>query len=106
YADDPHALHSFPTRRSSDLSMATKVKDGVNRVVNNLASTLGKGVNGVIGGINWVLGKIGVEKDIPKWDVPQYAHGTHGHPGGMAILGDGRGSNAGRELIKTPSGEL
>lgn len=107
FDDIVNAAKNLPKRIGDGIgSMATKVKDGVNRVVNNLASTLGKGVNGVIGGINWVLGKIGVEKDIPKWDVPQYAHGTHGHPGGMAILGDGRGSNAGRELIKTPSGEL
>lgn len=109
FDDIVNAAKNLPRRIGDGIgSMASKVKDGVNRVVNNLASTLGKGVNGVIGGINWVLGKIGIDKDknIPKWAVPKYAHGTHGHPGGLAMVGDGIGSNAGRELIQTPSGEL
>lgn len=107
FDDIVNAAKALPQRIGDGIgSMASKVKDGVNRVINNLANNLGRGINGVIGGINWVLGKIGVDKDIPKWNIPQYANGTHGHPGGAAIVGDGKGSNAGRELIQTPSGEL
>ncbi|WP_064468294.1 transglycosylase SLT domain-containing protein [Lederbergia galactosidilytica] len=82
--------------------MATKVTDGIAKLNNKLASTLGKGVNGVIGGVNWVLGKIGVNSKIPKWEVPQYAKGTKGHPGGPAIVGDG----GKHELIQTPDGQV
>lgn len=87
-------------------SMASKVTGGVTKVVNTLASTLGKGVNGVISGINWVLGKLGVnEKNyVPKWTVPKYAKGTDGHPGGPAIVGDGKGAYKGQELIQHPDG--
>ncbi|SHI02540.1 hypothetical protein [Virgibacillus chiguensis] len=37
-----------------------------------------------------------------KW----WAHGTppSGHPGGHAVVGDGKGANAGRELIQVPGG--
>lgn len=93
-------------------AMAGKVTTGVTKVINKLASTLGKGVNGVIGGINWVLGKIGVDEKnkIKKWTVPQYAKGTqdsrNGHPGGPALVNDGTGSNAGPEMIREPDGSM
>ncbi|MGH2319400.1 phage tail tape measure protein [Planococcus sp. SE5232] len=107
FDDIVNAAKALPQRIGDGIgSMASKVKSGVTRVINNLASTLGKGVNGVIGGINWVLGKIGADKDIPKWTVPQYAQGTKGHVGGLAVVGDGKGSNAGSELIRTPDGEM
>ncbi|ANU13461.1 peptidase [Planococcus halocryophilus Or1] len=100
---------SLPRRIGDGIgSMASKVTSGVTKVINKLASTLGKGVNGVIGGINWVLDKIGVDTDIPKWTVPQYAQGTKGngaHPGGPMIVGDGTGSNRGPEMIETPDGK-
>lgn len=87
-------------------AMAGKVSAGVTKVINKLASVLGKGVNGVIGGINWVLDKVGSDSKIPKWDVPQYAQGTRGHhPGGPMVVGDGKGSNRGPELIETPDGK-
>ncbi|WP_330948900.1 phage tail tape measure protein [Virgibacillus sp. MG-45] len=37
-----------------------------------------------------------------------YAEGTppSGHPGGNAVLGDGKGLNAGRELVKLPGGKM
>nr|WP_256521738.1 phage tail tape measure protein [Halobacillus sp. A5] len=87
-------------------NMASKVQGGITKVINAMARTLGKGVNGVIGGVNWVLDKVGVESSVPKWEVPQYAQGTKGHPGGPAMVGDGKGSNAGSELIQTPDGQV
>lgn len=107
FNDIVEAAKALPGRIGDGISsMASEVKDGALDVVNSLASTLGKGVNGVIGGINWVLGKIGVESKIPEWDVPQYANGTGSHPGGLAVVGDGKGSNAGSELIQTPDGKM
>lgn len=88
-------------------NMAHKAVSGVTSLANKLAGALGKGVNGVIGGVNWVLDKIGLkDKHIPEWPVPKYAHGTGGHPGGPAILGDGKGANAGPEMYRTPSGHV
>ncbi|RST66824.1 hypothetical protein EJB14_09960 [Bacillus pumilus] len=76
---------------------------GVKSLGNALAGTLATVVNGVTGGINWVLDKIGIKgAKIPEWNPPKYANGTNGHPGGPAILGDGGGP----ELYKTPSGHV
>lgn len=83
-------------------SMASKAVSGVKSLGNMLAGALATAVNGVTGGINWVLGKIGLKEKIPKWNPPKYANGTNGHPGGPAILGDGGGP----ELYKTPSGHV
>ncbi|MEK5006601.1 tape measure protein [Bacillus sp. FSL K6-3312] len=76
---------------------------GVKSLGNSLAGALASAVNGVTGGINWVLRQIGMKDvQIPKWTPPKYANGTNGHPGGPAILGDGGGP----ELYKTPSGHV
>lgn len=105
------AAKALPGRIGDGIgAMASKVKGGVTSVINTLASTLGKGVNGVIGGINTVLGWIGVDKasSIDLWPVPQWANGTGAgsHPGGPAMINDGKGSNAGQELIRTPDGKM
>ncbi|WP_342515411.1 phage tail tape measure protein [Sutcliffiella sp. FSL R7-0096] len=78
-------------------SMAGKVTDGVRAVANNMASMLGKGVNGVINGVNWILGKVGASGAISLWSVPQYAKGIDNHPGGPAVVGE-----EGRELAHIP----
>lgn len=84
-------------------SMASKAVSGVKSLGNMLAGALATAVNGVTGGINWVLEKIGLKDvKIPKWTPPKYANGTNGHPGGPAILGDGGGP----ELYRTPSGHV
>lgn len=88
-------------------SMAGKAWDGIKAFGNRTLRGFGKIINGFTQqGINWILGKIGVDTKIPKWEVPQYANGTGGHPGGLAILGDGKGSNAGPEAFITPSGHM
>ncbi|MYL44584.1 phage tail tape measure protein [Virgibacillus halodenitrificans] len=99
------AVKNMPGRMKDGLvKMGGKVKDGAISVANKMASGLGKGVNGVISGVNWVMGKLGVDSKLKKWEVPQYARGTKGHMGGPAIVGDGKGSNSGSELITTPDG--
>lgn len=105
FTDIVDAAKALPGRIGDGIGkMASKVTSGVTKVINTLASTLGKGVNGVIGGINWVLGKLGVDEKshVDLWTVPQYAMGTRSHPGGPAILGDGGGA----EMYRTPAGRV
>ena len=97
-----------------------KVKDGIKQLGNSMASKLGDVVNGVIGGMNNVLGKIGVKASISKWDVPSFSRGTTGRgPGGhvrndkiardtLALVGDkGPGNGKGtRELVEYPNGKF
>lgn len=90
-------------------SMAGKAMDGVHALGSKLATGLENIVNKITqdGINNGVLKKLGVKDHlIPKLDIPGYAHGTSGHPGGLAMLGDGRGSNAGPELYRTPDGRM
>ncbi|OAH53901.1 hypothetical protein AWH48_11575 [Domibacillus aminovorans] len=85
--------------------MAKHALGGIKHLANSLVSGLASGVNGVGDGINWVFEKVGVkDANIPKWNPPKYANGTngHGHPGGLAWVGDGGGA----ELIRTPSGQI
>ena len=46
---------------------AGNISDGLKAVANKMTSALGKGVNGVIGGVNWVLDKVGVSSKISEW---------------------------------------
>ena len=65
------------------------------------------GVNKIISGINWVLKRLSVSKEISPWTVtpiPMYKKGTDGHPeDGPAIVNDGPGKNF-REAFMTPDG--
>lgn len=81
---------------------ASKALGGIKSMGNSMLSGIGKIVNGVINGLNWAGGKLGVSSKIPTWDVPKYARGTDGHPGGLAVLGDGGGA----ELYRTPNGQV
>ncbi|MCY7794078.1 phage tail tape measure protein [Bacillus spizizenii] len=86
-------------------NMAGKAVSGVKALGNKMIGGFEGIVNGLTQkGINKVLGLIGVDKKhyIPKLEIPRYAKGTTagGHPGGLAILGDGGGP----ELFRTPSG--
>lgn len=83
---------------------AKKALSGITSMGNNVLVGMGKIINGVIKGLNWIGGKVGVDAKIPLWNVPQYANGTkgQGHPGGLAVLGDGGGP----ELFRTPNGKV
>jgi len=87
------------------------VKDGMVSIARGMVDGLKNGVNGVIRGINWVLDKLSVDSEISLWNPANtfawYAQGTRGggHPGGPAVVSDGKGSNSGPELITTPDGK-
>lgn len=83
---------------------AKKVKEGAGKIFNGMVGVIGKGVNGVISGINWVLSKVGAgDSALKKWTIPTYAKGTGYHPGGPALVNDGLGSNY-QEAYRTPDG--
>lgn len=80
------------------------VKEGAGKIFNGMVGVIGKGVNGVISGINWVLNKVGAGSSaLKKWTIPTYAKGTGYHPGGPALVNDGLGSNY-QEAYRTPDG--
>ncbi|QAS52805.1 peptidoglycan DD-metalloendopeptidase family protein [Halobacillus litoralis] len=83
-------------------NMAGKAWEGIKAFGNRLARGFGKIINGALGGIGWIMGKLGISWEIPKWTPPEYAKGTPYHPGGPAILGDG----GMQELYKTPAGQV
>lgn len=99
-------VKNMPGKMANGIKNAAgKVKDAMAGIGNNMIAGVATGVNGVIKGINWVLDKLGVKSKLKEWTVPKYADGTDGHPGGLAVVGDGTGSNAGKELITTPNGQ-
>ncbi|WP_406944483.1 peptidoglycan DD-metalloendopeptidase family protein [Halobacillus sp. SY10] len=75
-------------------NMAGKAWSGIKSFGEKLASGFAKIINGATGGVNWIMGKLGIDFAIPEWDPPKYAKGTDFHPGGPAIVGE-----QGRELI-------
>lgn len=78
------------------------LKDAFKNMFNGAMKAIAKPVNGIIGGANWVLDKLGMD-EIKPWEPPKYAKGTPngGHPGGMMMVNDGRGA----EMVIRPSGE-
>ncbi|MEX1447416.1 transglycosylase SLT domain-containing protein [Enterococcus sp. C76] len=82
------------------------VKEGAGKIFDGMVSIIGKSVNGVINGINWVLEKVGAgSSKLAKWKIPKYAQGVGNHPGGMALVNDGLGSNY-QEAYRTPDGKI
>lgn len=87
----------------------TRIWDGIGgyfkRIANNIISPIGKAVNGVINGINWVLEKVGSNTRLKTWDVPTFATGTNGLPRDtIGVVNDQAGSTY-KELIVPPSGK-
>lgn len=82
---------------------AGSIKSAFKGVFNGVLRAIGSPVNGIIGGANWVLEKLGAPK-LKKWDVPQYANGTPngGHVGGAMMVNDG----AGAEAVISPDGNM
>ncbi|TYS66373.1 transglycosylase SLT domain-containing protein [Bacillus infantis] len=103
YAQIVQGATSLPGKIGAGIkAMGGLALKGITSLGNTMLSGIGKVVNGVIKGINWVSAKVGIDTKINEWAVPQYARGTSGHPGGLAILGDGGGP----ELYRTPNGQM
>ncbi|MGG3450181.1 hypothetical protein [Domibacillus aminovorans] len=97
----------LPKRIGAGIKSASgDVTAGVKALGTDIFKGIKKIIDGVTDGVKWVLGKLGAESIMGEWKIPQYANGTNYHPGGPAVLGDGRGSNAGPELYRTPRGDM
>nr|DAZ56794.1 MAG TPA: minor tail protein [Caudoviricetes sp.] len=84
-------------------SMGGSLSATMNGVANKMVGGIGKGVNGVIGGVNYVLKEVESDKKLGNWTVPQYAKGTDGHPGGLAMINDQKGP-VHEEYVQMPDG--
>ena len=84
-------------------SMSNSLASTMNSVANTMVGGMGKGVNGVISGVNYVLKEVESSKSIGNWAIPQYAKGTEGHPGGLAMINDQKGF-VHEEYVQMPDG--
>lgn len=82
----------------------TAVGNAAKSLGNILLSPISGAVNGVIKGVNWVLGKVGSGTKIGEWTVPWLEKGTNNHKGGLAVVNDAKGSTF-REAIRLPNGK-
>ena len=92
------------------------IKDGFNNlkdtlggivkgIANAIVKPIGGAVNGVINGVNWVLDKVGSDKQFALWEVPKFARGTGGIPKDTpGIVNDQKGSTY-KEMIVPPHGK-
>lgn len=85
-------------------SMGSPLTVTMNSVANRMVGGIGKGVNGVISGVNYVLKEVESSKKIGNWTIPQYAKGTVGHPGGLAMINDQKGP-VHEEYVQMPNGK-
>lgn len=86
-----------------------KLKDTLGGIVKGIANAIvkpiGGAVNGVINGVNWVLDKVGSDKQFALWEVPKFARGTGGIPKDtLGIVNDQKGSTY-KEMIVPPHGK-
>ncbi|HGF7326342.1 TPA: hypothetical protein ACF3WR_002876, partial [Enterococcus hirae] len=84
--------------------MGSPLSSTMNSVANRMVGGIGKGVNGVISGVNYVLKEVESSKTIGNWAIPQYAKGTVGHPGGLAMINDQKGP-VHEEYVQMPNGK-
>ncbi|WP_270693106.1 phage tail tape measure protein [Enterococcus malodoratus] len=84
-------------------SMGGSLSATMNGVANKMVGGIGKGVNGVISGVNYVLEEVESDKKLGNWTVKQYAKGTDGHPGGLALINDQKGP-VHEEYVQMPDG--
>lgn len=92
------------------------IKDGFNNlkdtlggivkgIANAIVKPIGGAVNGVIHGVNWVLDKVGSDKQFEEWEVPKFARGTGGiQKDTLGIVNDQKGSTY-KEMIIPPNGK-
>lgn len=93
-------VSELPSKMGNGLKNAGgALKDGLVSIWKTAVQGSAAPVNKAIDGANWILSKFGSNTKIASWSP--YAKGTEGHPGGNALVNDGRGA----ELVQMPNGE-
>lgn len=103
-----NASRAFTTISSNILScfrnLKTSLKNTMSGVANAIISPIGSAVNGVISGVNWILGKVGSGKSFAKWQVPRFESGSEGLPADtLGVVNDQQGGIY-REMVIRPDG--
>lgn len=97
--------NAFSKARKSIEDAFKGIGDYFRGIANNIISPIGKAVNGIISGTNWVLDKLGSGKKIAKWDVPKFANGSNGiQKDTFGMVNDQKGATY-RELVVPPNGK-
>lgn len=99
----------FETGFRNAYNAVTRVWNGIGDffrgIANSAIKPIGKLVNGIIDGINWVGNKLGVGNVLSRWSVPQFASGSSGIPKDtFGVVNDQKGSTY-KELILPPNGQ-
>lgn len=85
-------------------NLKNSLKSTMSGVANAIISPIGSAVNGVISGVNWILGKVGSSKSFAKWQVPKFAQGSEGlQADTLGVVNDQPGGIY-REMVIRPDG--
>ena len=90
-------IQGLNSKRVEVISTAVSIASAIKSQFNSAVSSVNSSINRMISGANYVLNALGSTKKLSAYS---YAHGTSGHPGGNAIVNDGRGA----ELVQMPNG--
>lgn len=87
----------------------TKVWNGIGGFFKGIANTaikpIGKLVNGIIDGVNWIGNKLGVGDVLSNWSVPKFAKGSNGiQRDTLGVVNDQKGATY-KELVLPPNGK-
>lgn len=108
--DKDKVRNFFKSAFKAALDAVKNIWDGIGdyfkKIANHIISPIGKAVNGIIKGINWVLDKVGSKKPpLDLWEIPKFARGAAGLPEDtIGIVNDQKGSVY-KELIVPPDGK-
>ncbi|EAC5831943.1 hypothetical protein A2G24_00980 [Listeria monocytogenes] len=96
---------NMPSKMAKGIRGAGSALTGAFKAIwNGVLKAVGKPINAIIDGVKWVLSKFGSKKKMAPWAIPQYAKGTDGHPGGLAMINDGGGVHR-KEMVTLPNGQ-
>lgn len=87
----------------------TNVWNGIGGFFKGIANTaikpIGKLVNGIIDGVNWIGNKLGVGDVLSNWSVPKFAKGSNGiQRDTLGVVNDQKGATY-KELVLPPNGK-